>query len=285
MVPDDSGDDKTSVVVVSDTAPQPASPTRKASPELQVAQSTSSDSIPTVAAPAPPPQEPTEEQQSQLKDEQPQQQQPPQEEQHHEPQPQPQPQPQSQPQTQPPPQQNGDSRASETNTTTPVSEADMASHRPPAAALHGLHAGYPTSSSSPIYPQTSLPTTQYASYSTVTAAAQQNDAYRVSPVGTPQMSLPSMRTIDAMSQQSVPPMPHHSMSMGMSMPLTAVSTPPYFTSHSTPLPSNYGFPQDALARYPLPHDPRLINHRGPKKVCLEQVAALFVFSGKQLIVF
>ncbi|KAL7953310.1 hypothetical protein V8C34DRAFT_297365 [Trichoderma compactum] len=262
MVLDDSGDDKTSVVVVSDTAPQPASPTREASPELQVTQSTSSDSIPTVAAPAPPPQVPTEEQQSQLKDEQPQQQQqPPQEEEHHEPQP----QPQSQPQTQPPPQQNGDSRASETNTTTPVSEADMASHRPPAAALHGLHAGYPTSSSSPIYPQTSLPTAQYASYSTVTAAAQQGDAYRVSPVGTPQMSLPSMRTIDAMSQQSVPPMPHHSMSMGMSMPLTAVSTPPYFTSHSTPLPSNYGFPQDALARYPLPHDPRLINHRGPKK--------------------
>ncbi|EHK16873.1 uncharacterized protein TRIVIDRAFT_1173, partial [Trichoderma virens Gv29-8] len=168
-------------------------------------------------------------------------------------------------------QQNGDSRASETNTTTPESEADMASHRPPAAALHGLHAGYPTSSSSPIYPpQTSLPTTQYASYSTVTAAAQQGDAYRVSPVGTPQMSLPSMRTIDAMSQQSVPPIPHHSMSMGMSMPLTAVSTPPYFTSHSAPLPSNYGFPQDALARYPLPHDPRLINHRGPKKVSTNQ---------------
>lgn len=289
MVPDDSGDDKTSVVVVSDSAPRPASasPTKEASPKPQVTitQSTSSDSIPTVAAPAPPPQVPTEEQQSQLKDEQPQpqqQQQPPQEqeEQHHEPQPQPQPQPQeqSQPQTQPPPQpqQNGDdSRASETNTTTPVSEADMASHRP---ALHGMHAGYPTSSSSPIYPQTSLPTTQYASYSTVTAAAQQGDAYRVSPVGTPQMSLPSMRTIDAMSQQSVPPMPHHSMSMGMSMPLTAVSTPPYFTSHSAPLPSNYGFPQDALARYPLPHDPRLINHRGPKKVCFEQVAALFVFS-------
>ncbi|KAL7936134.1 hypothetical protein V8C35DRAFT_296976 [Trichoderma chlorosporum] len=254
MVPDDSGDDKTSVVVVSDTAPQPAFPTREASPKLQVAQSTSPDSTPTVAAPAPPSQEPTEEQQSQLKDEQ---QQPPQEQQHHE--------PQSQSQSQPPPQQNGDSQASETNTTTPESEADMASHRPPAAALHGLHA-YPTSSSSPIYhTQTSLPTTQYASYSTVTAAAQQADAYRVSPVGTPQMSLPSMRTIDAMSQQSVPPIPHHSMSMGMSMPLTAVTTPPYFTSHSTPLPSNYGFPQDALARYPLPHDPRLINHRGPKK--------------------
>ncbi|KKP01884.1 hypothetical protein THAR02_06003 [Trichoderma harzianum] len=270
MVPDDSGDDKTSVVVVSDSAaprPEPASPTREASPKPQITQSTSSDSNPTVAAPAPPPQVPTEEQQSQqLQDEQPQEQlkdeqKPPQEEeQHHEPQPQP--QPESQPQL-PPQQQNGDdTRASETNTTTPVSEADMASHRP---ALHGMHAGYPTSSSSPIYPQTSLPTTQYASYSTVTAAAQQGDAYRVSPVGTPQMSLPSMRTIDAMSQQSVPPMPHHSMSMGMSMPLTAVSTPPYFTSHSAPLPSNYGFPQDALARYPLPHDPRLINHRGPKK--------------------
>ncbi|UKZ77571.1 hypothetical protein TrVFT333_005295 [Trichoderma virens FT-333] len=239
MVPDDSGDDKTSVVVVSDTAPQPAFPTREASPKLQVTQSTSADSTSTAAAPAPPPQEPTEEQQLQLKDEQPrQQQQPPQEQQHHEP------QSQSQPLPLPPPQQNGDSRASETNTTTPESEADMASHRPPAAALHGLHAGYPTSSSSPIYPpQTSLPTTQYASYSTVTAAAQQGDAYRVSPVGTPQMSLPSMRTIDAMSQQSVPPIPHHSMSMGMSMPLTAVSTPPYFTSHSAPLPSSYGFPK------------------------------------------
>ncbi|PTB58566.1 hypothetical protein M431DRAFT_76906 [Trichoderma harzianum CBS 226.95] len=282
MVPDDSGDDKTSVVVVSDSAPrpEPASLTREASPKPQVTitQSTSSDSNPTVAAPAPPPQVPTEEQQSQqLKDEQQQeeQQKPPQEEeQHHEPQSEPQPQSQPESQPQPPPQQqNGDSRASETNTTTPVSEADMASHR---AALHGMHAGYPTSSSSPIYPQTSLPTTQYASYSTVTAAAQQGDAYRVSPVGTPQMSLPSMRTIDAMSQQSVPPMPHHSMSMGMNMPLTAVSTPPYFTSHSAPLPSNYGFPQDALARYPLPHDPRLINHRGPKKVSTNQDGLLNV---------
>lgn len=259
MVPDDSGDDKSSVAVVSNTAPQSAFPTREAFPKLQVTPFTTSDSTHTIAAPAPSPQEQKEEQQprqqSQLRDEPPQQ--------HHEPQPQ-----HHEPQPQPPPQQNGDSRVSETNTTTPESESDMASHRPPAAALHGLHAGYPTSSSSPIYPQTSLPTTQYASYSTITAAAQQGDVYRVSPVGTPQMSLPSMRTIDAMSQQSVPPISHHSMSMGMSMPLTAVSaTPPYFTSHSTPIPSNYGFPQDALARYPLPHDPRLINHRGPKKVC------------------
>ncbi|UKZ63184.1 uncharacterized protein TrAtP1_004414 [Trichoderma atroviride] len=176
------------------------------------------------------------------------------------------------PQTQPPPsQQNGTGREAETNTTTnttatPESESDMTSHRP--AALHGLHAGYPTSSSSsPIYAShaAGLPTTQYASYPAATAAAQP-DAYRVSPVGTPQMSLPSMRTIDAMSQQSVPPMPHHSMSMAMSMPLTAVSAaPPYFASHSTPLPSNYGFSQDSLSRYPLPHDARLMNHRGPKK--------------------
>lgn len=199
------------------------------------------------------------------------------------PSPQPHPSPKQQitssvPQNPPPPpqqhpshQENGDSRVSDpaSNAVTPKPEpepdSDMASHRPP--ALHGLHAGYATSSPSSIYTsQSSLPTTQYASYPTV--SAQQGDPYRVSPVGTPQMSLPSMRTIDAMSQQSVPPMPHHSMSMSMSMPLTSVSpTPPYFTSHS-PLPSNYGFPQDALARYPLPHDPRLINHRGPKKVCL-----------------
>ncbi|KAH6606453.1 hypothetical protein Trco_005606 [Trichoderma cornu-damae] len=254
-------EDDSAVAVASNIAPQPAFPTRVASPNPQVA---AFISTPTVAAPAPPPQDQNDEQQQQHQQ---QQQQPPQlsgqqpqQQPHHEPQLQP-----------PPPQQNGDSRASETNTTitTPEPESDMASHRQPTAALHGLHAGYPASStSSPIYPpQTaSLPTTQYASYPTVTAAAQAGDAYRVSPVGTPQMSLPSMRTIDAMSQQSVPPISHHPMSMGMSMPLTAVSaTPPYFASHSTPLPSNYGFPQDALTRYPLPHDPRLINHRGPKK--------------------
>ncbi|RFU75378.1 c6 finger domain-containing [Trichoderma arundinaceum] len=257
MVPGSGGregedDDSAVAAVASNIAPQSAFPPRVASPELQVTALTTSDSTPTVAAPA-----------QEHKDEQQQQQQPPppqlseQQQQHHEPQPQP-----------PPPQQNGDSRASETNTTTtatPESDSDMASHRSSAATLHGLHAGYPTSSSSALYsPQ--IPTTQYASYPTVTSAAQPGDAYRVSPVGTPQMSLPSMRTIDAMSQQSVPPISHHSMSMGMSMPLTAVSaTPPYFAGHSTPLPSNYGFPQEALARYPLPHDPRLINHRGPKK--------------------
>ncbi|KAL6868603.1 hypothetical protein J3F83DRAFT_714850 [Trichoderma novae-zelandiae] len=232
-------------------------------------------------------EEPQEEQQQQRHQEQQKQEEQQQQQQQHEPQPQqyPLPQPHPSPKQQNPsslqqnpsphqhlsPQKNGDGRLSESasNTATPKPEPepepDMASHRP--AALHGLHAGYATSSPSPIYAsQSSLPTTQYASYSTMSAAAQQGDPYRVSPVGTPQMSLPSMRTIDAMSQQSVPPMPHHSMSMSMSMPLTSVPpTPPYFTSHSTPLPSNYGFPQDALARYPLPHDPRLINHRGPKK--------------------
>ncbi|KAM0483018.1 hypothetical protein ACHAPX_002463 [Trichoderma viride] len=240
---------------------QPASPSRAVSGELPITASTSSEPTPTaVAVPTPPLEEQKEEQK-----ERPQQQQPQLSEQ--------QPPPQNhEPQTQPPPsQQNGTGREAETNTATnttatPESESDMASHRP--AALHGLHAGYPTSSSSsPIYAShaAGLPTTQYASYPAATAAAGP-DAYRVSPVGTPQMSLPSMRTIDAMSQQSVSPMPHHSMSMAMSMPLTAVSAaPPYFASHSTPLPSNYGFSQDSLSRYPLPHDARLMNHRGPKK--------------------
>lgn len=245
---------------------QPASPTRGVSAELQITVSASSEPTPTAAvAPTPPLEEQKEEQKEQQQQQQQRQeppqlgeQQPPQ--QHHE------------PPSQPPlSQQNGTSRESETNTTnttaTPESESDMASHRP--AALHSLHAGYPTSSaSSPIYAShtAGLPTTQYASYPAATAAAQP-DAYRVSPVSTPQMSLPSMRTIDAMSQQSVPPISHHSMSMAMSMPLTTVSAaPPYFASHSTPLPSNYGFSQDSLSRYPLPHDARLMNHRGPKKV-------------------
>ncbi|KAM0444366.1 hypothetical protein ACHAO4_010208 [Trichoderma viride] len=246
---------------------QPASPTRAVSDELPITASTSSEPTPTaVAAPTPPLEEQKQEHKEEPQQQQDQQQEPP-----HLGEQQPPPQ-NHEPQTQPPPsQQNGTGREAETNaatntTATPESESDMASHRP--AALHGLHAGYPTSSSSsPIYAShaAGLPTTQYASYPAATAAVQP-DAYRVSPVGTPQMSLPSMRTIDAMSQQSVPPMPHHSMSMAMSMPLTAVSAaPPYFASHSTPLPSNYGFSQDSLSRYPLPHDARLMNHRGPKK--------------------
>ncbi|KAL6908641.1 hypothetical protein GGI43DRAFT_149823 [Trichoderma evansii] len=260
------GDDSataTASIIAPHPQSQPASPTRAVSGELQIAASISSEPTPAAAiAPTPPLEEHKEEQKQQQQQEEPPQlgeQQPP--HQHHEPQAQP-----------PPSQQNGTSRESETNTTnttntttTPESESDMASHRP--AALHGLHAGYPTSSSSsPIYAShaAGLPTTQYASYPAATAAAQP-DAYRVSPVGTPQMSLPSMRTIDAMSQQSVPPISHHSMSMAMSMPLTAVSAPPYFASHSAPLPSNYGFSQDTLSRYPLPHDARLMNHRGPKK--------------------
>lgn len=264
------GDDS-ATATASNIAPhpqsQPASPTRAASGELQITSSISSEPTPTAAAAPTPPLEEQKEEQKQEQEQQQQEppllgeQQPPR--QHHE--------PQSQ---LPPSQQNGTSRESETNTTnttnttaTPESESDMASHRP--AALHGLHVGYPTSSSSsPIYAShaAGLPTTQYASYPAATAAAQ-SDAYRVSPVGTPQMSLPSMRTIDAMSQQSGPPISHHSMSMAMSMPLTAVSAaPPYFASHSTPLPSNYGFAQDSLSRYPLPHDARLMNHRGPKKV-------------------
>jgi hypothetical protein len=264
--------DESTTATASTIAPhlqsQPASSTITTSGELPITASTFSDPTPTAAvAPTPP----LEEQQEEQKEEQQQQQQQQQEKlpQLGEQQPPPQ---NHEPQSQPPPsQQNGTGREAETNTTnttaTPESESDMASHRP--AALHGLHAGYPTSSSSsPIYAShtAGLPTTQYASYPAATAATQP-DAYRVSPVNTPQMSLPSMRTIDAMSQQSVPPIPHHSMSMAMSMPLTAVSAPPsYYTGHSASLPSNYGFSQDSLSRYPLPHDARLINHRGPKKV-------------------
>lgn len=258
------GDDSataTASTIAPHPQPQPASPTRAVSGEPPITASTSSEPTPTAAvAPTPPLEEQREEQKEEQQQQQQEKEPPPQ---NHE--------PQSQP---PPSQQNGTGRESETSTNnttnttaTPESESDMASHRP--AALHGLHASYPMSSSaSPIYAShtAGLPTTQYASYPAATVAAQP-DAYRVSPVSNPQMSLPSMRTIDAMSQQSVPPIPHHSMSMAMSMPLAAVSAaPPYFANHSTPLPSNYGFSQDSLSRYPLPHDARLMNHRGPKKV-------------------
>ncbi|KAK5990518.1 hypothetical protein PT974_08787 [Cladobotryum mycophilum] len=254
------------VAVVSNiAAPQSAS---SHVPKLEAAVSTSSTSdstTPTVAI------EPAQKPPSQSQDESKEQQQPQQQ------------QPQEDKKLHRSPQLNGDSRAlGPKPKPEPESESDMSNHRPGPTAHHQHHhhhhslsTGYPTSSSSgssPVYPApaTTLPTTQYASYPAVTSAAPAADPYRVSPVGGTQMPLPSMRTIDAISQQGpspvASPLPHHTMSMSMSMPLAAVSAAPqYYSSHAMPLPSNYTITQDALARYPLPHDPRLANHRGPKK--------------------
>lgn len=173
----------------------------------------------------------------------------------------------------PRPQQNGDSRA----------EANgMSGH---SSALHGVAVGYPaattaSSSMSPAsayMPMSGLSSSQYSSYPTTAAASQPADVYGASPVGSSApMSLPSMRTIDAMSQQPVaqPPAPHHAMSMGMSPPLaSAPSGQGFYAHHSLALPSSYGLPHEAMARYPIPHDPRILGTRGPKKVRLRRPSA------------
>ncbi|KAG6021310.1 hypothetical protein E4U41_002528 [Claviceps citrina] len=170
---------------------------------------------------------------------------------------------------------NGDGKASET-------DSAMASYRPPA---HTSHHGLPVSYSA-AGPTTHLATsasayaasstgmavdTQFSSYPASGAAASHaNEGYRVSPVPSSNpMSLPSMRTIDAMSQRGSPPYgPHHPVSMSMSAALTPVSSSPssYYTNqHAMPVPSNYALPSDSLVRYPLPHDPRVLGSRGPKK--------------------
>lgn len=179
------------------------------------------------------------------------------------------------------PQQNGDSKA-------PEADSEMASYRPAFTAHHGLAVSYSTTTpptlassghlatslppaTSAYAPSTAIANAQHASYSANTGASHLNEGYRVSPVPSNNpMSLPSMRTIDAMSQRVSPPYGphHHPVSMSMNGPLTPVSSSPsyYTTQHTMPVPSNYALPSDSLARYPLPHDPRILGSRGPKKV-------------------
>ncbi|KAG5971914.1 hypothetical protein E4U55_001010 [Claviceps digitariae] len=128
------------------------------------------------------------------------------------------------------PAQNGDSKASE-------ADSDMASYRPGAlTSHHGLSVSYsvsppPSISSSTQHlltpghvphSSTSIMDLQHSSYSTSTGASHPNDGYRASPIPSSNaMSLPSMRTIDAMSQRVSPPYgPHHPVSMSMSAGLT-----------------------------------------------------------------
>ncbi|POR30869.1 Uncharacterized protein TPAR_08962 [Tolypocladium paradoxum] len=152
----------------------------------------------------------------------------------------------------------------------------MSSH---SSAHRGVAVGYPAAAtaSSSMAPasaympmsMSSLSSSQYSSYPTTTAASQPADAYRAGSVGTSApMSLPSMRTIDAMSQQDVgqPTAPHHAMPVGMSPHLvSAPSGQAFYPHHSLALPSSYGLPHEAMTRYPIPHDPRILGSRGPKK--------------------
>lgn len=146
------------------------------------------------------------------------------------------------------------------------------------AAHHGLALTYPASaaaSPSAYLPSSNLPSGQYVPYPT---PSQSVDAYRASPVGTSApLSLPSMRTMEAMSQQPVsqpPPAPHHTMALGVASPLASVSNAPaFYPHHAMALPSNYSLAHDAISRLPLPHDHRILGSRGPKKVPCQQHAS------------
>ncbi|PNY23352.1 Uncharacterized protein TCAP_06687 [Tolypocladium capitatum] len=145
------------------------------------------------------------------------------------------------------------------------------------SAHHGVAVGYPAASvasssmsPAPAYmPMSSLSSSQFSSYPTATAVSQPADVYRAGSVGSgAPMALPSMRTIDALSQQPVsqPPPPHHAMSMGMTPPLASTSSgQTFYAHHSLALPSSYGLPHEPTTRYPIPHDPRILGSRGPKK--------------------
>ncbi|KAF7560856.1 hypothetical protein G7046_g3294 [Stylonectria norvegica] len=156
-------------------------------------------------------------------------------------------------------QQNGDSRAAEPE---PKSHADpeMSSQHP--GAPHGMAGSY-SGASSPYHPTVGIPTAQYGSYS---ATSQPMDAYRPNPmpVGSNALSLPSMRTIDSMSQTGA--LGGNTQALNMSMPMsTQQGGAPFYGHHNMGLPTGYSLTSDPMARYALPHDPRLLGHRGPKK--------------------
>ncbi|KAG6257417.1 hypothetical protein E4U23_006078 [Claviceps purpurea] len=176
------------------------------------------------------------------------------------------------------PQQNGDSKASDT-------DSEMASYRPAALqSHHGLTGSYSASPPSatgstnqhlaggahvPPHPSPGMMDTQSFSYSTSAGTSHPNEGYRASPVpSSNSLSLPSMRTIDALSQRVSPPYgSHHPVPMSMSTGMNPAPTSPsyYPTPHTMPVPSNYSLPSDSLARFPLPHESRILGSRGSKK--------------------
>lgn len=86
------------------------------------------------------------------------------------------------------------------------------------------------------------------------------------------MSLPSMRTIEPTQHPAGSPGggPH---TMSMNMAMTPVQGGmPFYGQHNMGVPAGYGLPSDNISRYALPHDARLLGHRGPKKVRMRQQA-------------
>ncbi|RBR23629.1 uncharacterized protein FIESC28_03558 [Fusarium coffeatum] len=153
--------------------------------------------------------------------------------------------------------QNGDSRAPEAASATPASNSEMSNQHP--GMPHGQPVSYPGSSTH-YAPSVGVTTTQYGSYPAVTS--QPTEPYRPSPmpIGS-NMSLPSMRTIENPHGPSV----SSPQGMPMSMPMAPVpGGVPYYPHQGMPMAPGYGL-SDPMARYAIPHDPRLMGHRGPKK--------------------
>ncbi|KAJ9428620.1 hypothetical protein QL093DRAFT_2142957 [Fusarium oxysporum] len=151
------------------------------------------------------------------------------------------------------PQQNGDSRAPEA-ASTPTSNSEMSNQHP--GLPHGQHVSYP-GSSMPYASSAGPSAAQYAPYPVVTSQA--TEPYRPSPMPV-SMPLPSMRTIE--NPHGPPVSNPQGMPMNMHMAPTSGGVP--FYSHQGMPMASYGLP-DSMARYAIPHDPRLLGHRGPKK--------------------
>ncbi|ATY60705.1 C6 finger domain [Cordyceps militaris] len=119
-----------------------------------------------------------------------------------------------------------------------------------------------TATSAP--PPSTNPTTQFTSYPNVTTS-QAPDAQRAAghANGPNAVTLPSMRTIDAMTQQQPQSGPHPHTINGPLQPASP-SGQAYYAQSTVGATPGYGLHTE-LSRYPLPHDPRLPGSRGSKK--------------------
>ncbi|KAK8149654.1 hypothetical protein G3M48_006082 [Beauveria asiatica] len=128
------------------------------------------------------------------------------------------------------------------------------------------------STTSALPPPTTTPATQFASYSAV-PISQPPDAQRLAHSNGPNaVTLPSMRTIDAMShqqqqqqQQQQPPPGTHPHAMNGPLQPVSPSAQSYYAQAAVGATPGFGLHTD-LGRYTLPpHDPRLSGARASKK--------------------
>ncbi|CAH0016226.1 unnamed protein product [Clonostachys rhizophaga] len=161
--------------------------------------------------------------------------------------------------------QNGGSKTSE-------GETEMSGHHQPPGSSPRGPASYPAapslSSSSAAVSYPHPPQNHYAPYNHQHSAPPppSDAAYRASPAPSNSMTLPSMRTIDSMTQSA-----SHSAgpSQSLSAPMPAGSGPMssfYPVPQSSTLASNYAISPEVVARYAaMPYSPNSVLHRAPKK--------------------